>query len=129
MMHLGDIVSGEIHGGGISHASVASNGAAATYGGAGTALKWRAPANCKIVGAAWTPDGADNATTITASYRLLTLVNGGQAAAGTTVLASMNLTASLASNASRNLTLASVATLSKGDIIYASQSKIGRAHV
>lgn len=133
MIELGDIPGGSLHGGVISHASIASDGANATYGGAGFALKWRAPQACTIVGAYWEAHGADSAAANASSYRTLALINGGAAAAGTAILASVNLTASLASNTKRNFTLASNSTiatpvLAAGDIVYASQNTVGGAH-
>lgn len=133
MMDLGDIPSGALEGGLISHASVASNGANATYGGAGAVLKWRAPQACTILGAYWEANGADSAAANATSYRRLSLINGGAAGAGTTVLASVDLTASLASNTTRALTMVSNATmqtpiLAAGDIVYASQATVGGAH-
>jgi|SRR3972149_416492 len=128
MMEIGDIPGGSLQGGVVSHASLASDGAAATYGGAAIANKWRAPQACTIVGAYWEPHGADNDAANASSYRRLTVINGGAAAAGTTVLASLNLTASLASNTQRAMTLATNPTLSAGECIYASQTTIGGNH-
>lgn len=133
MIELGDIPGGSLHGGVISHASVASDGANATYGGAGVALKWRAPQDCTIVGAYWEAHGADSAAANASSYRTLSLINGGADATGTTVLGSVALTASLASNTTRGLTLVSnstyaTPTLAAGAVVYASQATVGGAH-
>lgn len=127
VLDFGDIPSGSLHLGSATHASVASNGAAATYGNAG-ANKLRAPCACEIVGAYWEAIGADNDATNTASYRQLSVVNGGQAAAGTTVLASLAMTASLASNTPRAMTLASNPTAAQNDIIFLSQATVGGDH-
>lgn len=123
----GDIPSGSLYLGAISHASVASNGAAATYGGVATNML-RVPCACRITGVQWSAVGADQDATQTASYRLLTLINGGAGGAGTTVLASLNLTASLASNNAREMTVGSAATLSRGETIYLSQGTVGGDH-
>lgn len=135
MLDFGDIVGGALQGGVISHASLASDGAAATYGGAGAATQWRAPCNLTITGAWWVPTGADQSASQSASYRQLSLIAGGSAAAGTTVIASLAMSASLASNASRDMTLVgnatasiSTPTISKGDVIYASQATAGGDH-
>jgi len=128
MLEFGDIPSGSLYGGTISHASVASNGASATYGGAGAAAKWRAPQEAKLVAAFWEPHGGDSGPSSAASYRTLSLINGGQAAGGTTVLASLALSATLASNNQRALTLASNPTLAAGDVIMASQATVGGDH-
>jgi len=82
----GDIPSGAFGVGVISHAALASDGGAATYGGAGAAEKWRAPQNIRIVDAWWEPSGADNAATSLTSYRLMKLVQGSTDATGTVVL-------------------------------------------
>ncbi len=133
IMELGDIPSGSLAGAVISHASVASDGANATYGGAAVATKWRAPQACTIVGAYWEPHGANSAAANASSYRDLKLINGGADATGTTVLASLSLTASLASNTQRAFTLVSNSSLSTpvlaaGDVVYASQNTVGGAH-
>ena len=132
--NLGDIPSGSIYGDTISHASVASNGAGASVGGAGAVGKWRAPADCKIVSVFWEAEGADSDAANTASYRQLTLVDGGADASGTAVVASLNLTASLASDTQRAFTLATNATypdgvpLDAGDTVYASHATVGGNH-
>lgn len=133
MIELGDIPGGSLAGGVISHASVASDGANATYGGAGFASKWRAPQDCTIVAAYWEPHGADSAAANASSYRALKLINGGADATGTTVLASINLTASLASNTQRAFTVVSNASsltpsIAAGAVVYASQNTVGGAH-
>lgn len=128
MYDLGDIPEGTIDGGAISHASVASNGASATYGGAGVAVKWRAPVACKLKAAYWEPNGADSDANNTASYRNLSLIDGGADATGTASLASLSLTATLASDTQRALTLAASPTLDAGDVVYASQTTVGGAH-
>lgn len=128
MIELGDIPAGSLRGGFVSHASVASDGANATYGGAGGVGKWRAPQACTIVRAYWEPTGADSAAANASSYRRLSIINGGTNATGTTVLASVNLTASAASNTERAFTLVTTPTLSQGECIYASQATVGGAH-
>ena len=131
--NLGDIPSGAIYGGTISHASVASNGANATFGGAGAVAKWRAPVDCKIVAAFWEAEGADTATNDTASFRTLSLIDGGADATGTDVIATLNLTATLGSNEQRPMTLATNGTypdgvpLDAGDCVYASHITVGAA--
>ena len=103
-------------------ASVASNGAAAT-----ARVAFRAPQALVVTGAWWQPNTVAQATTTSASlsYRRLTLMNGGQGQAGTTVLGSLNLTVSLQSLATRALTLASWPTLAAGDTIILSHATVG----
>jgi hypothetical protein len=102
-------------------ASVASNGAAAS-----ARLAFRAPQAVRITHAWWQPDTVAQATaSASASYRRLTLINGGQGQAGTVVLGSLNLTTSLQSLATRAFTLASTPTLAAGDTIIFSQATVG----
>ena len=122
---LGDILNGASAEGVISHASIASDGAAASYGGAGTAEKFRAPQNIRIVDAWWEAHGADQTASKTDSYRLMKLVNGGAIGTGTTVLGSVAMSASLASDTQRALTLATTPTVSKGYVVMAAQISIG----
>ena len=124
----GDIASGAFGVGVISHAALASDGAAATYGGAGAAEKWRAPQNVIIVNAWWEPSGANNAATSLTSYRLMKLVNGSTDATGTVVLGSVALSATLASNIQRAMTLASNPTVSQGYVVMAAQVSVGGNH-
>jgi len=130
---LGDIPSGAIFGGTISHASVASNGANATYGGAGAVGKFRAPVPIKIVNSYWEAEGADSDAANTASYRRLEIIDGGADATGTAIVASLGVTASLASDTQRsfsNVSNASFAqfTVDAGDVLYVSQLTVGAAH-
>lgn len=122
----GILSGGELFAATITHASVASNGAAAVIGGtASNAGFWRAPQNIQILDAWWEPIGANNAAASTASYRQISIIDEGPNGAGVTALASLNLTASLASMTTRSLTLAATPTVSKGDVICASQSASG----
>jgi hypothetical protein len=103
-------------------ASVASNGAAAT-----ARVAFRAPQALRIVGAWWQPNTVSQATTTsaTASYRRLSLLNGGQAGAGTVALGSLNLTVSLTSMTTRAFTLAATPTMAAGDTLILSHSTVG----
>lgn len=121
---LGDIPSGAIVGAQVSHASVASNGAAASYNNIG-ANTWRAPQNGRVVSAWWEPTGADTGGSSTASYRTLSIINGSSDGTGTAVLASVNLTATLASNTTRALTLATTPTFAEGQVVFAAQAATG----
>ena len=124
----GDIPSGAFGVGVISQASLASNGASATYGGAAAAEKWRAPQNITIVDAWWEPHGADNAATSLTSYRLMKLVQGSTDATGTVVLGSVALSATLASDTQRAMTLGTTPTVSKGYVVMAAQISVGGNH-
>lgn len=128
IFNAGDIPDGAFGAEIISHASVASNGANATYGGAGVAAKWRAPQDCRILSVWWEPHGADSDANNTASYRNLLLYDGGADATGTASLASLSLTATLASDTQRAFTMAGTATVDQGDVVYASQLTVGGAH-
>ncbi len=102
-------------------ASVASNGA-----GASARLAFRAPQAVRITHAWWQPDTVAQATaSASASYRRLSLINGGQGLAGTTVLGSLNLSTSLQSLATRAFTLASTPTLAAGDTLIFSHASVG----
>lgn len=107
--------------------SVASNGAAARIG------IFYVNRDARLKSVIYTPTGADYATATgaTASYRRLTVVNGGTAGTGTTVLASLNPTASVASWGSRAFTLATTsatdtsATVASGGAFVISHSTVG----
>jgi hypothetical protein len=124
---LGDIPSGAMAGDVISHASVASNGAGAAVRAIGVG-NWRAPQNVTIVDAYWEPTGADSAAANTASYRRLTIIDAGSAGAGTTVLGTLNLTASVASNTLRAITMVATNSVSKGNVVAFSHATVGGAH-
>jgi len=98
------------------NASVASDGAAARYS------IFRAPQSIKVTAAYWSPyddDQTGNAT----SYRRVAVVNGGTAGTGTTVIASLNITASKASMSLNALT--GTATASVGEVMIFSQVTVG----
>lgn len=100
------------------NASVASNGAVGRLIEIGVA-----PHDCRVQAAWWTPTGADQGTA--ASYRNVKLINGGTAGTGTTVVASLALSASAASLTPRAMTTVSSATIPAGAMIYASQDTVG----
>lgn len=108
-------------------AAVASGGADARVTGAG----FVAHADMKLL-AAWKFDlRADEVTkgtaTTSASYRRHTIVNGGTAGTGTTLLASLNATASQASLGKRAYTMVADVTIAKGEIVYLSHLSVGAA--
>lgn len=111
----------------ISHASVASNGANAIVGSIG-ANCFRAPTAMTIQSAWWEPTGADSAGSSTVSYRQVNVLNCGQAGLGATVLASLGLTATLASNNTRGLVLGSAPNVQQGDIIAFQHATVGGAN-
>ena len=122
--YLGDIPGGALAGPALTVASVASNGADA----ATTLPSWRAPQKVILDSVWWSPDTVAQATaSATASYRQLKIVNGGQGAAGTVVLGSLNLTASLQSLATRAFTLSTAPTLAAGDVLIFSHLTVGGA--
>lgn len=106
-----------------THASVASNGANAKIAQIGPF-----PHNIRIRTAQWTPTGADNAATEAASYRRLTLCNGGTTGTSTSIIASLNMTASAASLAPVSMTVDTTNTLAAGQVLVASQETVGAAH-
>ena len=115
---LGDIQSGAIYGAAISHASAATDGAAATIGAIG-ALNWRAPQDIVIVDAWWEPTGADQNAADAASYRVKSLIDAGAAGLGTRVLGSRQDLASIGSNTQVAFTLISAPTVAKGNVVAA----------
>lgn len=120
----GDLPSGALVGAQISHASVASDGAAASYNNIG-ANTWRAPQNGRVESIWWEPTGADNSAASAVSFRTLTIRNGSSDGTGTAVLGSLVLSASLASNTTRAFTLAATPTFSAGQVVYAAQAATG----
>lgn len=108
-----------------SHASVASNGANALL----VDCAFVAPANLKLL-SAWRQVQADEATvgtaTTTATYRRVTILNGGSAGTGTTIMASSNGNgASVASLGTRSFATTANNTASQGEILIASQLTVG----
>ena len=109
----------------VTHASVASGGANARLGQIGPFAH-----DIRVRNAWWTPTGADNGGTNTASYRRLSLYNGGSAGTATATanrVASLNLTASKASLAPAAMTVDTTVTVASGAILYASQETVGGA--
>jgi len=104
----------------LDNASVASNGAGAVVG-----YVFVAPADINVVNAWWTPTGGDQGTN-TASYRRLTLVNAGAAGAGTTVIGSINLSVSKASNTPE--AFVGSGSVASGHQVGFSQATIGGDH-
>lgn len=123
---LGDIPGARFHSPAVvTHASVASGGANARLGQIGPFAH-----DLRIQNAWWTPTGADNAGTSTASYRRLSLYNGGASGTVTATasrVASLNLTASKASLAPVAMTVDTTVTLASGAILYFSQETVGGA--
>jgi len=113
---LGDIPSGAIAGVNLTHASAATDAAAATVGNIGTQI-WRAPQDVTIVSAWHEPTGADQNAAHAASYRTYSLICGSTDGLGTRVLASANPTASAGSNTTRALTMASAPTVARGQSV------------
>jgi hypothetical protein len=72
--------------------------------------------------------GADGGAQNSASYRRLTLIDAGSAGAGTTVLGTLNLTSSQASNTTRAFTMVDRNSVSKGNVVAFSHATVGGAH-
>lgn len=90
-----------------------------------------APANGRLV-AAWKHNLAANEVTVgtatsSASYRRHRILNGGASGTATTILGSINATASAASLGSRAFVVDSTITVAKGDILYYDQLTVGAA--
>lgn len=125
---LGDIPSGALHGPNLTHASAATDAAAASVGNIGTQI-WRAPQDITIVSAWHEPTGADQPAADAASYRQFSLLCGSTDGTGTRVLASANLTASQASNTTRALTMAASPTVARGQNVYGAYgATVGGTH-
>lgn len=127
-MDIGDIPSGSWRGEFISHASLASNAASAAYGVGTDAQRFRVPQDAVILGAQWEATGASQAATVSDSYRRFTVYNASTDGSGTAVLGSMNLSATLASNATRDFTMqtaTSLLTVPAGAVIAVSQVTVG----
>ena len=110
-----------------SVAAIASNGANAKP----AAVGFVAPANLRIL-SAWKHNISVNEVTAgtaisSASYRRHVIGNGGSAGTATTILASLNATASAAASAARAFAVDSTVTVSAGDIIHYSQLTVGAA--
>ena len=105
-----------------THASVASNGANARLGQVGP-FEY----GIRVTSAWWTPTGADQAGTSTASYRRITVINGGVSGTATAILASINLTATRASLAPVAMTVDTTATVAAGAALVFSQATVGAA--
>lgn len=105
-----------------SNASVASNGGAARLAD----VFFVAPANLKLL-SVWRQVQVDESThtDATASYRQITLHNGGTSGTAETGLATRNNTASTAQYGSHSFALAATPTASAGDVIWASHATVG----
>ena len=107
-----------------TNASVASDGANAVVASAA----FCAPADIKVK-RAWYVPWADAATkgtaTTSATYKRINLLNGGTAGTATTIVASANITASIASRGSKAFTTTSNNTASGGEILYFSALTVG----
>lgn len=112
---------GPIAGANLTHASAATDAAAASVGNIGTQV-WRAPQNLQIVSAWWEPTGTDQPAADAASYRTQSLRVGGTDGTGTRVLASGTTLVSQASNTTRALTLDSAPYVKRGEIVYGAYS-------
>ena len=117
----GDIPGARDHVHGIANASVASNGANGTIAPIGPLAH-----NIRVRNFWWTPTGADQAAH-TASYRRLSLVNGGAAGTGTAIVASLNLTASHASLGAVAGVVDTTQSVASGSVLYLKQITVGGA--
>lgn len=110
-----------------STAAIASNGGDAIL----TAAAFVAPANVKILSAWKVALGGTEVTkgtaTTSASYRRTNLINGGASGTGTTIMASLNNTASGAQYGSKAFATTASNTMSAGEIALISHLSVGAA--
>lgn len=105
----------------LTHASAATDAAAASVGNIG-AMAWRAPQAIRIVSAWWEPTGADQPAADAASFRTQSLRAGGADGTATRLLASGTTLVSQASNTTRGLTIATDPIVNRGEIVYGAYS-------
>ena len=125
---IGDIPEGTLRAEVITHAALASNGGSAAYGIGTDAQRFRMPQAGIILGCDWEPTGGNQANSKTASYRQLKLYNGSTNGAGTVVLGSLNMSATLASNNMRAMTMqtnTASLTAAAGELIAVSHISVG----
>lgn len=118
----GDIPGARDHAPSILNTALASDGANGLIAPIGPIAH-----NARIQKAWWTPTGGDQGANA-ASYRRLTVVNGGPSGTGTVVVASVALSASHASLVPVALTTVSSASVASGSVLYFSQDTVGGAH-
>lgn len=112
---MGQTLPGDTPGGGhfiagpFTQASLASNAQA-------TIRAWRAPGPCKLVNAVWTATEGDQTAHAT-NHRVISVLDGGTAAAGTAEMTSKAFTASLASDTPTTIATTADLTLDAGDIV------------
>ena len=123
---LGDVIGNRIPVTSVSsHAAVASNGAGARLDTLGPF-----PFDIRVRNAWWNAISADMAIN-TASYRRMSLYNGGATGTVTATasrMASLNITASVASFGASAFTVLTAVTAASGEILYFSQETVGGDH-
>ena len=89
-----------------------------------------APANIKIKRAwyqPWSNAATVGTATSSASYRRINLYNGGTAGTGTTIIASLNITASIASRGTKAFATTTNNTVAGGGVLFFSALTVGAA--
>lgn len=115
-------VPGNIQKASLALAAVASNGGAARY------PILVAPQKIRVKGFVYNPYAGDQDIN-SASYRLLTIVDAGPAGTGTVVVASLALTASIASMGTGAGVVATAnQDMDSGDVVVFSQATVGGDH-
>jgi len=107
-----------------TNASVASNGGNAVIASAAMV----APNDMKVTNAwfiPWADQSTKGTATTSATYKRITLVNGGTSGTGTAIMASCNLTASVASRGSKAFSTTASNTMSAGEMFYFSALTVG----
>lgn len=124
---LGDIPGARFHAPEIAQASIASNGAAAVLGYFGPFAQ-----DIRVRNVFWTPTVASQAATQSASYRLVSLYNGGTAGTATATsarVANFSASATIASLTPTPFTVVDATgttqTIASGSLLYFSQTTVG----
>lgn len=118
------MIMNEHRDGPITFASVASNGASGVLGAV------YVNRDVRVKSAVYVPNAnaaTQGTATTSASYRRFSIINAGTGGAGTTVIGSLNMTASLGSFVGRGFTMAAtnVATAASGEVVVLQQATIG----
>ena len=107
-----------------TNAGVASNGANAVIASAGFVVPDNLQVN-RVWYQPWANAATKGTATTSATYKRVNLYNGGTAGTATTLMASCNITASIASRGSKAFATTASNTASGGEILYFSALTVG----
>jgi len=107
-----------------TNASVASNSANAVVASAGFICPDNLQVN-RVWYQPWTDASVVGTATTSATYKRINLYNGATSGTGTTIMASCNITASIASRGSKAFATTASNTASGGEILYFSALTVG----